>query len=96
MTHLALLPYGTHTPLDLPPLKPDAAAEIAPDAGVLDKDKVQGTIKRTWCGRMRCVYAKLRLSAVVQGAAAASTIKETLIEALEQNQSSYTCGSDPS
>lgn len=85
--------YGTPTPIDLPPLKPDAAKEIAPP-GVLDKDKVQGTIKCTWCKRLRCVYVKMKLSAVVNGAPIGCTLKDVLDQMIEANSSHYSCGAD--
>lgn len=85
--------YGKSTPLDLPPLKPGAAQESAPP-GVLDKDKVQGTIACTSCGRLRCVYVKMKLSAVTRGAPSGCTLKDVLSQALDANSGSYTCGAD--
>lgn len=76
--------YGTPTPLDLPPLKPGATKEIAPP-GIFEKDKVQGTIPCVSCARMRCVYVKTKLS---------PTSMAILLEALEVNKSSYSCGAD--
>lgn len=85
--------YGTPTPLDLPPLKPGEAREIAPP-GLLDKEKVQGVITCTSCKRLRCVYVKMKLSAVTNGAPRGCTLKDVLNEMIEANGSSYTCGSD--
>lgn len=85
--------YGKPTPIDLPPLKPGALVELAP-SGVLDKEKVQATIRCTWCGLWRCVYVKMKLSAVTRGAPPGCTLKHMLLNAIEANQGSYTCGAD--
>lgn len=86
--------YGTPTPLDLPPLQPGAVRELAPP-GTFDKEKVQGIIYCVSCQRPRCVYVKTKLCTVVQaGAAPQSTLKDMLIEAIEANQATYSCGAD--
>lgn len=85
--------YGTCTPIDLPELKPDAAREIAPP-GVLDKDRVQGVIACTCCKRLRCVYVKMKLSAVTIGAPPGCTLKDVLDRAIDANAPTYTCGAD--
>lgn len=86
--------YGSPTPLDLPPLKAGAFKEIAPP-GVLDKEKVQGVIACISCKRLRCVYAKLKLSSVTVGVPASlRSMKDVLAQALDANSSSYSCGAD--
>lgn len=85
--------YGKPTPIDLPPLKPGANVELAPQ-GVLDKEKVQAVIKCTWCSRLRCVYVKAKLSAITQGAAPQCNLKHMLDDPIDANKGTYTCGAD--
>lgn len=73
--------YGTPTPINLPELKPGATRELAPP-GVLDKEKIQGTIMCTYCKRHRCVYVKMKLSAVTNGAPRGCTLKDVLDQAI--------------
>lgn len=86
MVRLRLLTY-------LNSIQEAAATESAP-AGTLENKNVQGVIKCTWCGRLRCVYVKVKLSAVTRGAPEGSNLKHVLQEALEANRATYTCGSD--
>lgn len=85
--------YGSPTPLDLPPLKPGSMTEKAPP-GTLDKEKVQGVITCSTCKKPRCVFVKTKLSCVRNGAAPNCTLKDTLEDAIEANQISYSCGGD--